>query len=120
MNIDEGSVKKLSEVAANEPTKFNAAERSSFIRSHCQQIRRMVQNRQTLDDIKSAFPEFSEQYPSLLEMITRPSFDEKSLDLMITMLTKMGTNKTTQHEASIMVGQHLLNSYVKPQIDGRL
>ena len=120
MNIDSGSVNKLSEVAAKETTKFNATERSSFIRSHVIQIRRMVANRQTMDDIKSAFPEFAEQYPSLLEMVTRPAFDEKSLTVMIQMLEKMGSKGTSQHEASIAVGSHLLNAYVKPQIDGRL
>ena len=119
MNIDSGSVKKLSEVAANESTKFDATERSAFIRSHIQHVRRMVVNRQSIDDIKSAFPEFTEQYPSLLEMIMRPTFDEQALTLMITMLDRMGSNNTTQHEASIKVGQHLLNAYVKPQIDGQ-
>lgn len=120
MNIDSGSVKKLSEVAANEPTKFDASDRSAFLRSHVQQIRRMVNNRQTMDDIKSTFPEFTEQYPSLLEMVTRPGYDEKSLSIMLTMLERMGKNQATQHEASITVGQHLINSYVKPQVDGTL
>lgn len=119
MNIDEGSVKKLSEVAANESTKFNATDRSIFIRSHIQHIRRMVKNRQSIDDIKTAFPEFAEQYPSLLVMITKPAFDEKSLEVMITMLDRMGSG-TSQHEASIKVGQYLLDAYVKPQIDGQI
>ena len=71
-----------------------------------------------MQTIKSIFPEFAEQYPGLLEMILRPGgFDERSLGLMINMLDKMGAGQTTQHEASIKVGQHLLDSYVTPQLD---
>jgi hypothetical protein len=121
LGVDTASVSTLSAVAANEPTKFNAAERSAFLRAHIQQIRRMVQDRHTVDDIKSCFPEFTEQYPSLLEMLTRPSgYDERSLSMMINMLDKMGSNTKTQHEASIQVGQHLINTFVKPQMDGTL
>ena len=40
--------------------------------------------------------------------------------MMISMLSAMGSKKTTQHEASIKVGQHLLDAYVKPQVDGTL
>ena len=121
LGVDTASVSTLSAVAANEPTKFNAAERSAFLRAHIQQIRRMVQDKHTVDDIKSCFPEFTEQYPSLLEMLTRPSgYDERSLSMMINMLDKMGSNTKTQHEASIQVGQHLINTFVKPQMDGTL
>ena len=121
MNVNSNSVSTLSAVAALEPTRFNATERSAFIRSHVQQIRRIVQEgRYTTDDIKGMFPDFSEQYPNLLEMLTRPGgFDERSLSLMINMLDKMGAGRASQHEASIQVGQHLLNTFVKPELDGQ-
>ena len=117
---DTSSVSTLSAMAANEPTKFNAIERSTFIRTHIHQVRRMVQNKHTVDDIKGAFPEFAENYPGLLEMLTRSSYDERSLSVMIAMLDKMGSNVKTQHEASIQVGQHLIDTFVKPQLDGTL
>jgi hypothetical protein len=120
MSLDANSVSAQAAIAAKEPTKFDPAERSSFIRSHVTQITRMIQSKYTVDEIKGAFPDFSEQYPSLLEMLTRPEgYDEKSLTMMMSMLTKM-SSKMTQHEASIKVGQHLLNTYVKPQLDGQL
>jgi hypothetical protein len=67
------------------------------------------------ETIKSVFPEFAEQYPQLFDMVLRPGgFDEKSLGLMINMLDKMGAGQATQHQASIKVGQHLMNEYIKP------
>ncbi len=118
VGFDRDSVKNLSEKAANEPTRFNATERSAFVKEHVEKITKMVKNRHSIDDIKGVFPEFCEQYPNILEMITRSGgYDQRSLDLMLRMLEKMGEGVKSQHEASIHVGQHLLNSYVKPQLD---
>jgi hypothetical protein len=120
MNVDSNSVKKLSEKAAVEPTRFNATERSKFIKDHINKITKMIQTSYKIEDIKSVFPEFCEMYPNILEMITRPNgYDKRSLDMMIIMLEKMGEGVKSQHEASIHVGQHLLNSYVKPQLDSK-
>jgi hypothetical protein len=118
VGFDKDSVKNLSEKAANEPTRFNATERSAFVKEHIEKVSRMVKEKYSVDDIKAVFPEFCEQYPNILEMITRPGgYDQRSLDLMIKMLEKMGRGAASQHEASIQVGQHLLNAYVKPQLD---
>jgi short-subunit dehydrogenase involved in D-alanine esterification of teichoic acids len=118
VGFDRDSVKTLSEKAANEPTRFNATERSAFVKEHVQKITKMLKDRHSLDDVKSVFPEFCEQYPNILEMITRPGgYDQRSLDLMLRLLDKMGQGVKSQHEASIHVGQHLLDSYVKPQLD---
>jgi hypothetical protein len=117
LGVDRESVSTLSAKAAAEPIKFNAAERSEFIRTHVSHINKMVTIGRSNDEIKSVFPDFAEQYPALLEMLLRPSgFDEKSLSLMISMLEKMGSGKTTQHEASVKIGQHLMDNYVKPDI----
>jgi hypothetical protein len=118
VGFDRDSVKNLSEKAANEPTRFNATERSSFVKTHVEKISKMVKDKHSLDDIKAVFPEFCEQYPNILEMITRPGgYDQRSLDMMIKLLEKMGQGAKSQHEASIQIGQHLLNTYVKPQLD---
>jgi hypothetical protein len=118
MGVDPTSVKELSKKAETEPTRFNATERSAFIKDHIEKIIKMLNDKHDLDDIKGVFPEFCEQYPNVLEMITRPGgYDRQSLNLMIKMLEKMGKGAASQHEASIQVGQHLLNAYVKPQLD---
>lgn len=118
LGVDRESVSTLSAKAAAEPIKFNPSERSIFLRSHVAHVNQMISNGRTKEEIKSVFPDFAEQYPALLEMLLRPSgFDQESLSLMISMLEKMGSGKTSQHEASIVVGQHLMNTYVKPDLD---
>jgi hypothetical protein len=116
--INRDSVSTLAAQAATEPTRFNATERSAFLRTHIQQVKSMVQNGHAVIDINAVFPQFAEEYPSLLEMLTRPGgYDDKSLAIMVNMLDKMGAGRASQHEASIQVGQHLLNKYVKPQLE---
>jgi hypothetical protein len=117
IGVDRASVSTLSAKASAEPLRFNATERSAYIRTHVQQIIRMISEGRSKKDIQDIFPVFAEEYPGLLEMLLRPNgFDEKSLSLMITMLETMGNGKASQHEASIKVGQYLLNSYVKPNL----
>ena len=118
VGVNKDSVSTLAAKAATEPTRFNATERSNYIRTNIEQIVRMSRQGRTAEEVKAIFPEFVEQYPSLVEMVLRPGgFDERSLSLMIQMLENMCRGKASQHEASIKVGQHLINSYVKPQLN---
>ena len=120
IGFDKDSVKNLSEKAANEPTRFNATERSAYVKDHIDKIRKMIKDKHSIEDVKAVFPEFCEQYPNIVEMITRSGgYDQRSLDMMVKMLEKMGQGLKSQHEASIQVGQHLLNAYVKPQLDSK-
>ena len=114
--VNRESISKLAEEAENKPVEFNPSERSAYIRQNIQQIRAMLGAGHSLDSVKSIFPEFSEEYPKLFEMVTRPGgFEEASLNLMINMLNKMGTG-TSQHQASIKVGQYLMDKYVTPTL----
>ena len=118
LNVDRVSISTLSANAAIQPTEFNATERSAYIRKTVKQIRSMFEGGYTEDTLKQVYPEFSEQYPGLFTMILRPGgFDEKSLSLMITLLDKMGSGSTSQHLASVAVGQHLMNTYVTPTLE---
>ena len=115
--LNPDSINAAAARAANEPTRFNATERSAMIRTHVSQIRRMRAEGKTRDQMKLIYPEFVESYPNLFEMLTRPEgYDERSLSMMIIMLERMGTGRLSQHEASVKVGQHLLNAFVTPQV----
>jgi hypothetical protein len=113
--LNKDSISALAAEAENKPLEFNPVERSAYIRKNIQQVKDMARNGYDKDTIKNVFPDFAEQYPQLFDMILKPGgFNEKSLGLMINMLDKMGTGQTSQHQASIKVGQHLMNEYVKP------
>jgi len=116
LGVNRESISALAAEAESKPADFNAIERSSYLRKTIQQIKAMKASSVTYtkDDIKSGFAEFADNYPGLFDMIMKPNYDEKSLSLMINLLDKMGSGQTSQHQASIKVGQHLMNQYVNP------
>jgi DNA-binding ferritin-like protein (Dps family) len=68
--------------------------------------------RRSVEEIKERVPEFAEEYKHLFEMITAPEgFDQKNLDLMLSMLGFMGQGRLSQHEASVLVGKRLFEKY---------
>lgn len=116
LGVNRESISALAAEAEAKPADFNATERSAYIRKTIQQIKVMKASSvgYNKDEIKSGFAEFADNYPGLFEMIMKPTYDEKSLSLMINLLDKMGSGQTSQHQASIKVGQHLMNEYVNP------
>jgi hypothetical protein len=114
LGVNRESITALAAEAESKPVDFNATERSAFVRKTIQQVKSMKASGYSKDDIKAGFPDFAEQYPGLFEMVMKPGYDEKSLSLMINLLDKMGSGQTSQHQASIKVGQHLMNEYVNP------
>jgi hypothetical protein len=114
--LSKDGVLAASEEAANAPTLFSPRERSQYIRERITEIRRLRALHQTDDQIKQALGNFVTQYPTLFQMAVEPHFDERKLALMLGVMDKMA-NGMSQHQASVIVGQHLADSYVKPMIE---
>lgn len=60
------------------------------------------------------YPDEADKYPMLIKSACDPTFDRVKLSWMINILKKIGTNELTQHDASVQVGEGLVNEYVKP------
>ena len=111
---DEGSLREEAERAALRPTNFPATERAVYVRDRIQEIRRLVALHKTDAEIRVAIGGFAEQYPMLFEQALRPNFSEQKLELMLGLLNRMGSGSMSQHQASVIVGQHLANTYIRP------
>ena len=61
--------------------------------------------------------EFAMNYPSIFETTLKGQLDIKQFEYMIRMSNKVKQNKTTQHQASLEVGQQLVDKYVKPSLE---
>jgi hypothetical protein len=95
-----------------------AHARNIYIREQIAKIQQLKRDGKTNDEIKEEVSRFVEDYPQLFKMITRDeNFNEASLRTMLTMLEKMGTGELSQHQASVIVGQRLHDTFVKPAID---
>jgi hypothetical protein len=68
-------------------------------------------------EMEEAVPEFSREYTKLFSiLVDRNEFDNPSLRTMLAMLDRMGTGEMTQHQASVVIGQRLHDTYIKPVV----
>jgi hypothetical protein len=113
--LSKDGVLAASEEAAKEPTKFNPKDRASYIRERVDEIRRLRRLGQNDEQIKEALGEFVKQYPTLFQMAVEPHFDYKQLNMMLGVMDRM-SGGMSQHQASVIVGQSLVNTFVKPML----
>jgi glutaredoxin-related protein len=111
--------KKLSTKLKDEPpppplTAQEAKDRSVFIRDNIKIVIQMRDQGKSFEEMKDAVPNFSNNYPHLFIELSKPDFDMNNLNLMLSMLDKMGNSNQTQNEASIKVGTMLKNKYINP------
>lgn len=65
----------------------------------------------------SKYPEFSSNYPTLFDKLFEPKFDKSILLNMMDQKQQIDSNLLSQHDASVKVGELLVNKYVKPLLD---
>ena len=110
--LDRENFQEASRRAAAEPHKFHAAERATYIRSMVERTKALLREGRSVEEIKQLLPEFVEYYQYLFEMITDPAgYDERNLQVMLSMLEHMHKGSLSQHDASVIVGKRLYEKY---------
>lgn len=61
---------------------------------------------------KSVFKTFSSKYPVLYANACKDSFDIKTFTFLLDMMDMVQKQETTQHDASVAVGQELFSKFV--------
>lgn len=98
--------------AQNAPVKFDPKSRAKYIRDTVKQIEEYQRDRLTVEEIKVRVPSFARDYKNLFEELTAPGgYSKQSLTTMLAMLDRMGSGDLTQHQASVIVGQRLAQTY---------
>lgn len=137
--MDRQSLEDAAAEAASRALDFDPAERAALIRRMIVVIPEAVAAGMTAEDLglengfKPAMPtagpepvvaeqyreikEFAERYPELFKKIVGQQ-DLSPIRNMLTMLDRMAAGGLSAHQASVIVGQQLVNRYVKPQLRG--
>jgi hypothetical protein len=103
--------------AANRPLDFQPKERAQYVRDSIDMIENYQKEGLTTEEIKDKVPTFVRDYKNLFEMVTQPGgYNKQSLKTMLAMLDRMGSGELTQHQASVIVGQRLADTYIKPNL----
>jgi hypothetical protein len=112
--LSKDGVLAASEEAANAPTLFNPRERATYIRERVKEIRALRALGQNDIQIKAALGSFVTEYPTLFQKAVEPSFQESELNVMLGVMEKMASSGMSQHQASVIVGQRLVDTFIKP------
>jgi hypothetical protein len=112
--LSKDGVLAASEEAANAPTLFNPRERATYIRERVKEIRALRALGQNDVQIKAALGTFVTEYPTLFQKAVDPNFKESELQLMLKVMDSMASTGMSQHQASVIVGQRLADTFIKP------
>lgn len=115
--VERQSVDDAAREASERPIDFNPAERATIIRAMTRDLVPLVRQGKLEAELKATYPEYAERYPELFKKIVTKQ-DLTPLNTMLAMLDKMAAGSISQHEASIIVGQRLVDRFVKPQLNG--
>ena len=66
--------------------------------------------------IKKDHPEFAENKPQLFDMITSVQCDDAILNQMMGAYNAVNAGSISQHDASVLVGGKLVDTFVKPNL----
>ena len=114
--LNKDGVLAASEEAKNAPTLFQPKERAEYVKARVDEARRLRALGQNDEQIKAAMGSFVTQYPTLFQMAMNEPFDERQFNIMLGVLNRMADGMT-QHEASVRIGQVLVDKYVMPLVN---
>ena len=114
-DMSKDSILDAVEEAKTAPTLFSPRERAAYVKERVYEVRHLRALGKNDIEIKAALGDFVEKYPQLFQMAVEPKFDERQLNLMLGLLDKMAGGMS-QHQASVIVGQSLVDKFVKPAI----
>lgn len=115
--IDRQSIEDATREAETRPLDFNPRERAAIIREMIDILVPLVRSGKLESELKIAYPTYAENYPELFKKIVTKQ-DLTPLRTMLTMLDKMAEGSINQHQASVIVGQRLVDRFVTPQLRG--
>lgn len=116
-NLDPNEIQRAAAEAAQKETAFPAKQRAEYVRAMVNRAETYKADGLGKEEITERLPEFARDYPHLFETVLGDEpYHKNSLTTMLAMLDKMGEGDLSQHQASVIVGQRLVQTFVKPQL----
>lgn len=115
--VDKKSIEESVAEAQAKPIAFAPTDRITYIRDHVRDIQAEMAQGISVADITAKYADFARDYKELFKKVIQKE-DLGPLKTMFGALEKMGQGTLSQHEASVIVGQKLVDKFVKPQLNG--
>ena len=69
------------------------------------------------EKVRQQFSHFENKYPALFKKLINQDCDQEQLEFVLNRLEQVRTGTKSQHDASVEVGQVLVDKYVKPELE---
>ena len=116
-SLNPNSVREAAAEAATRQHTFSAKERAEYVRAMVKRCEAYKADGLSIAGITERLPEFARDYPKLFESVLGDeAYHKNTLQTMLAMLDRMGDGDLSQHQASVIVGQRLVQTFVKPQL----
>ena len=70
-------------------------------------------------ELRGKYKFLQENYEPIFKMVMSPSYDYDRLKFMLEMAKKVEKKEMAEHDASVAVGERLVNEVVKPQLKSK-
>jgi len=94
---------------------------SSKILSDVEEIDKQINSSSSIDihQLEIEYKDLYEGYPSIFKMACEGNMDFVRLKYMLQMIDRVKHNEISEHDASVDVGQKLVDEIVKPDLDSK-
>ena len=75
------------------------------------------QKKEMVELFETKYPDFKESNPRLLSGILNGTLEDSTLEYMFKMYKQFEDDKITEHDASVKFGTHLVDKFVKPNLN---
>jgi hypothetical protein len=116
-SVDKQSIEEATAEAMARPMGFDPKDRITYIRDHVRNIQHEMAQGEHVNSITARHADFARDYKELFKKVVQKE-DLGPLNTMFGALEKMSQGSLSQHEASVIVGQKLVDKFVKPQLNG--
>jgi len=99
------------------PLDYDPSSRAQYIRTMLRDIATWMAKGDSEETIREKAKDFIETYPELFKKIIARQ-DLSPIQQMLSMLDKMAQGSISQHQASVVVGKKLVDTYVTPTLHG--
>ena len=108
--------KQTPEEAAALDASVRDAKRSHGVRKMVDEIKAAQARGLAPHEIQVELSQWELEYPRLFAMVNGGEYSEALLSAMLTQLESVEAGRSTTHDASVVVGTVLVNSFVRPQL----
>ena len=105
----------------NNTSNLKQIEDTISLKSQISEIKKYVNHNHHKKDfdekVRQQFSHFENKYPALFKKLTNQDCDAEQLEFVLNRLEQVRTGIKSQHDASVEVGQVLVDKYVKPELE---